>query len=384
MVTLTEPIFDLGKFLASKANKKIVSKNTDDGVIEYTVHDVVFEVPYNLNNVTYQITANPEINKVTFYNCDIKTPDQQVYLHFNNIDTIVFKYCSFPDGKFSLNFVKCSNIIFEDTSSPIHILSAPKYSRIRINTCTGSINIRNAGDIYLCGHIDGYQIYISSAVAIKCTDIIFTCMGIFTAYYIDNILLENCDAPDCTINIINANLTNVSLRCSKLFGIRLYNTIIRTMNIYGTKLNLFIARYSICHALLCDDAFKNVPTSRTTSYGFNGTEFKLYKKVNLCRLGTIIGNAIIELAVPNDAIAHMSSDGKWRVSKAIPTRLVDEQGNTKHKPLFTSLRACYDPEFKYRLGKPATPTKPFDPSDSGCSSGIHGFLTIEAASNYLN
>lgn len=119
-------------------------------------------------------------------------------------------------------------------------------------------------------------------------------------------------------------------------------------------------------------------------------EIVLFKK---CTIKNGQKNVIVKLVVPvtqdTRIIMLRSPDGysnKLRVNRAVVSKIYDIDTDTKTVKASTRKQAhsLYSHKFLYVLGKTVSPVYAFDSSISHqCVSGIHGFLNIKSALDYI-
>ena len=156
----------------------------------------------------------------------------------------------------------------------------------------------------------------------------------------------------------------------------------------------------LVNSLLQGDTVKATDLmSNTLSYGeIEQNQFVMYKKVRLRATkrfsGCIIGicNVFVKLLVPAHAERHYDAyHGKIRVSEARVLDVIPDSNDLESRKSPTrstlltkvTVHSNYDPDFVYKVGQTVRPKKPFVRNDVTCASGIHGFLTLHEAAEYV-
>lgn len=125
-----------------------------------------------------------------------------------------------------------------------------------------------------------------------------------------------------------------------------------------------------------------IPASQVEFLGALSKSSRIYLvKKEMYVYKALSGNKIANLVIPEGALIRIpcSYSNKFRASRAKVHSIYSLRGK----------RYCdkgiseFDTNFKYNVGNIVVPTYPFSLGDSECAPGIHFFLNIADAINYL-
>ena len=116
-------------------------------------------------------------------------------------------------------------------------------------------------------------------------------------------------------------------------------------------------------------------------------ELILYKMCRVYKTGVAeldsIEKIIVKLLVPANAQSVYCDEQKIRVSEAKVEKFLKFDGSDYKVPRGMAVHSDFDCDFIYKLGKVVKPSEKFDPTPGTCGSGIHGFIDINDAINYI-
>ena len=218
------------------------------------------------------------------------------------------------------------------------------------------------------------------------------------------------------VHIFKCNGTDVQVNNSTIKGsLSTNDTVLHGLAINNSMMNLLSFRQTVVSGVSADilsrvshvhaygsactnfNDFTPFDAPFVTSFnsaGFTRVGARLYKKALLEHfLGGAPVAVVLELVVPAEAEARFGGhySKKIRVSEAKVVKvykvLKDVDGNTTgimpmKVPFLAKIHSYYDSKFRYRIGKTVKPREPFDMSDAGCGSGLHGFIDPMDAANY--
>ena len=199
----------------------------------------------------------------------------------------------------------------------------------------------------------------------------------------------------CRNSILEINsclMSELHLLYVSLNIIRVIHANISYMWVAKSAISLLGASCSVCDKFSV--SLSTMPTAMQNSAGFPDREqLVLFKKVQLARFSlfgkkhrnveTVLMKLIVEPGTKKTLGIHAGCRNKIRVAKAIPVKIYRLPDVIPFKkPFLSVIRSIFRPKYRYRIGHPATPEFPFDESAESCSSGIHGFLSVEEAKDF--
>ena len=155
------------------------------------------------------------------------------------------------------------------------------------------------------------------------------------------------------------SLSGADLRGANLCGADLSGAYLRGADLYGADLS--------------GADLSNVKADHTTSMFFPQCpdgEFVGYKKA---------GGKIVKLLIPEDAKRSSATTLKCRCSKAKVLEIQEEDGSPSG---VKEVRSKFDNDFIYRIGETVSVEDFDDDRWHECSTGIHFFISREAAVSY--
>lgn len=183
---------------------------------------------------------------------------------------------------------------------------------------------------------------------------------------IDALKVEHVSGENVTFNIHRSIIEYIHFTTVQVRLVLFRACCVRSMtiNLY-THIGLIGAYDSACHRY-DKGPTSTAPSAMANSIGFPEKDsLTLYKAVYLAPLFRKKGvtRAILKMTVKPDARKHLgeSPHYKIRVDEATPVQLyaIDPELKPIRKPLLSSIRSMFDNRFKYRMNRPAVPTKPF-------------------------
>lgn len=161
-----------------------------------------------------------------------------------------------------------------------------------------------------------------------------------------------------------ADLRGADLREADLYNADLSGADLRSADLSGSNL---------CEAHLSGAYLSNVKADHTTSMFFHQCpdgEFIGYKKA---------GGKIVKLLIPADAKRSSATTLKCRCSKAKVLEIQEIDGSPSE---VKEVRSKFDNDFIYRVGETVCVEDFDDDRWHECSTGIHFFISREAAVSY--
>ena len=183
----------------------------------------------------------------------------------------------------------------------------------------------------------------------------------------DKTCLRLADLYDA--NLSGADLRRANLYGANLRGANLYGANLRRANLYGA--DLYGA--NLRGADLRGAELSNVKADSTTAMFFPQCpdgEFVGYKKA---------GGKIVKLLIPEDAKRSSATTLKCRCSKAKVLEIQELDGSPSE---VKEVRSNYDKDFVYRIGETVSVKNFDDDRWNECSTGIHFFISRDAAVSY--
>lgn len=190
----------------------------------------------------------------------------------------------------------------------------------------------------------------------------YTCNNNNIKKTIENAVKNNISLCRAELSHIDLSYTNLS--DANLSGANLSFTNLKGANLKGANLQM---------ANLEGADITNVKTDFTTSMFLPQCpdgEFIGYKKAR---------NKIVKLLILADAKRSSATTLKCRCSKAKVLEIQNQNGSLSK---FKSVRSNYDRSFIYRVGEIVSVDNFDEDRWNECSSGIHFFISREAAVNY--
>ena len=141
----------------------------------------------------------------------------------------------------------------------------------------------------------------------------------------------------------------------------------------AVKNNVSLRGANLSGANLRDADLSNVKADHTTTLFFSQCpdgEFVGYKKA---------GGKIVKLLIPSDAKRSSATTLKFRCSKAKVLEIQELDGSLSE---VKEVRSNYDKDFVYRIGEPVCVEDFDDDRWNECSTGIHFFISRDAAVSY--
>ena len=197
--------------------------------------------------------------------------------------------------------------------------------------------------------------------------------------------IKNCRLNENTsVHIADTAATRLDVNSSSINRIEISDSVLRRAIFGQSGVSVLKAVKSVCKDFCSNSKFSIL--AATESIGFPDYPATLYKKVYMNWMWEtqeidLLRGVILKLEVPKEAKKHASA-WKFRVSEAKVVAIFDRDMNPVRHNFLRKFVSSYDSKFTYKLGKVAKPTQPFDETDADCASGIHGFLTPEAARKY--
>lgn len=205
-----------------------------------------------------------------------------------------------------------------------------------------------------------------------------------------NVLYEHtCEDNSVTKTVEEAVKNNISLQGADLLASVLYGAKLRYADLRGADLreaDLYNADLSgadlrsadlsgsnLCEAHLSGAYLSNVKADHITSMFFPQCpdgEFIGYKKA---------GGKIVKLLIPADAKRSSGTTLKCRCSKAKVLEIQEIDGSPSE---VKEVRSKFDNDFIYRIGETVSVEDFDDDRWHECSTGIHFFISREAAVSY--
>lgn len=185
-------------------------------------------------------------------------------------------------------------------------------------------------------------------------------------------------------NLSGADLSYADLSGTNLYGINLREAILSNVNLHGADLRHANMRstYICCtdlrdadfhNANLCDSNIFNIKMNLATTTFFSQCpdgEFIGYKKA---------GGKIVKLLILADAKRSSATTLECRCSKAKVLEIQNQNGSLSK---VKSVRSNYNKSFIYRVGEIVSVNNFDEDRWNECSTGIHFFISREAAVNY--
>ena len=171
-----------------------------------------------------------------------------------------------------------------------------------------------------------------------------------------------------------ANLRGADLRKADLRGAFLPEANLRYANLrYAYLRYAYLSGANLSGANLRDADLSNVKADHTTTLFFSQCpdgEFVGYKKA---------GGKIVKLLIPSDAKRSSATTLKCRCSKAKVLEIQELDGSLSE---VKEVRSNYDKDFVYRIGETVCVEDFDDDRWNECSTGIHFFISRDAAVSY--
>ena len=190
--------------------------------------------------------------------------------------------------------------------------------------------------------------------------------------YLRDADLSDADLSDADLrdaDLCRADLSDADLRGADLYGADLSDANLRGADLYGADL----CRANLRDADLREAILSNVKANQDTALFFpqcpDGESIG-YKKA---------GGKIVKLLIPEDAKRSSATTLKCRCSKAKVLEIQELDGSPSEA---IRVRSNYDKDFVYRVGETVF-VEDFDDSRwNECSTGIHFFISRDAAVSY--
>ena len=298
------------------------------------------------------------------------------------------------------DFCKCttlqSNSVYFDNCTTKDDLFINAHSCcINLRNCkiNGKLTIESAGTVGLydtvfqsisvCNTTDDIEIGNCSSNSVTFTNCTPTSIVlesldaktiIFERSYIMQLYIMANSNPD-KINYDVIELTNVIISCKfKIGNIPIKLLIADKAAVFG---NFKYYADAISKCQITDSVGILVPSG----------ELILYKMCRVYKTGDAeletIEKIIVELVVPASAQRVYCDEQKIRVSEAKVAKFLKFDGSDYKVPRGMAVHSDFDYDFIYKLGKVVKPSEKFDPTPGTCGSGIHGFIDINDAINYI-
>lgn len=190
---------------------------------------------------------------------------------------------------------------------------------------------------------------------------------------------HTCDDNSVKKTVEEAVKNNVSLSVAYLRYADLRGADLREADLYNADLSgadlrsADLSGSNLCEAHLSGAYLSNVKADHTTSMFFPQCpdgEFVGYKKA---------GGKIVKLLIPSDAKRSSGTTLKCRCSKAKVLEIQEIDGSPSE---VKEVRSKFDNDFIYRVGETVSVEDFDDNRWHECSTGIHFFISREAAVSY--
>ena len=200
---------------------------------------------------------------------------------------------------------------------------------------------------------------------------------------------DMCGANLCGANLYGANLRNAFLSRADLCGANLSGADLRDAYLCGANLsvaNLYNA--DMCGANLCGANLYGANLSVANLYNADLSDVKADQATAMffpqCPDGEFVGykkagGKIVKLLIPADAKRSSGTTLKCRCSKATVLEVQELDGSTSE---VKEVRSYFDNDFIYRVGETVFVEDFDDNRWNECTTGIHFFISRDAAVSY--
>ena len=342
---------------------------------------------------------------VTFKDCTI---DQQVDQDdsdesrsiVSSVQGISFDSCSFPKPhtviflKTQDGYEHCWTTFDNPVAATLSLISKQGRWNIGIalnaNTCA-HLDVIDAEVLKLQGGLPDYC-YIADTHVVDIANVISDSKHNIYVTRAHELRISQVYCRNSTLEIASCLMSELLLLYATLNIIKVIHANISYMRVAKSDISLLGASCSVCDKFSV--SLSKMPTAMQNSAGFPDREhLVLFKKVQLARFSlfgkkhrnveTVLMKLIVEPGTKKTLGIHDGGLHKIRVEKATPVKIYRLPDVIPFKkPFLSVIRSIFRPKYRYRIGHPATPEFPFDESAESCSSGIHGFLSVEEAKDF--